>query len=97
MLTMRIMDICVPVSYKIMQMGQSLEAFVQWKTLVSLLLGCTESVSAHKPLNSSKVFVWNANCDPDWVILCSYECFFWSCVSVPNTVGMRPSCVIIEK
>lgn len=92
------MDICVPVSYTIMQMGQSLEAFVQWKMLVSLLLGCTESVSAHKPLNSSKVFVWNANCDQqDWVTLCSHECFFWSCVLVPNMVGMRLNCVIVEK
>jgi hypothetical protein len=28
-----------------MQMGQSLEAFLQWKSLVSLLFGCTEAVS----------------------------------------------------
>jgi len=27
------------------QMGQSLEAFLQWKSLVSLLFGCTEAVS----------------------------------------------------
>lgn len=29
----------------ILQMGQSLEAFFQWKSLVSLFLGCTEAVS----------------------------------------------------
>lgn len=28
------------------QMGQSLEAFLQWKALVSLLFSCTEAVSA---------------------------------------------------
>lgn len=31
--------------FKCMQMGQSLEAFLQWKSLVSLLFGCTEAVS----------------------------------------------------
>lgn len=30
----------------ILQMGQSLEAFLQWKSLVSLLFGCTEAVSS---------------------------------------------------
>lgn len=30
---------------KFWQMGQSLEAFLQWKALVSLILGCTEAVS----------------------------------------------------
>jgi hypothetical protein len=28
-----------------MQMGQSLEAFLQWKALVNLLFGCIEAVS----------------------------------------------------
>lgn len=31
--------------FKHMQMGQSLEAFLQWKALVNLLFGCTEAVS----------------------------------------------------
>lgn len=31
-------------------MGQSLEAFLQWKLLVSLLLGCTEAVRIHQSL-----------------------------------------------
>lgn len=31
--------------FLILQMGQSLEGFLQWKNLVSLLLGCTEAVS----------------------------------------------------
>lgn len=31
--------------YIIVQMGQSLEAFLQWKSLVTLFLGCTEAVS----------------------------------------------------
>lgn len=30
---------------KFWQMGQSLEAFLQWKSLVHLLFGCTEAVS----------------------------------------------------
>jgi A1 cistron-splicing factor AAR2 len=30
-----------------MQMGQSLEAFMQWKALVSLLLSCSEAVSTN--------------------------------------------------
>ena len=29
----------------VLQMGHSLEAFLQWKAVVSLLLGCTEAVS----------------------------------------------------
>lgn len=32
----------------IVQMGQSLESFMQWKSLVSLLLGCTEAVCDSK-------------------------------------------------
>lgn len=31
-------------------MGQSLEAFMQWKALVSLLLSCSEAVSAYTDL-----------------------------------------------
>lgn len=31
------------------QMGQSLEAFLQWKAMVSLLLSCIEAVSNHMP------------------------------------------------
>ena len=63
---------CAHVSY-IMQMGQSLQAFVQWKLLVSLLLGCTESVSAHRSLDSSNVviFDWDANCDRQYLLIIS--------------------------
>lgn len=41
-------------------MGQSLEAFLQWKLLVSLLLGCTEAVSMRQSLSmyvASEIFV----------------------------------------
>lgn len=31
-------------SYVIVQMGQSLESFMQWKSLVTLLLGCIDAV-----------------------------------------------------
>lgn len=33
--------------HKFLQMGQSLEAFLQWKLLIGLLLGCTEAVSTN--------------------------------------------------
>jgi len=33
-----------------MQMGQSLEAFQQWKTLVSLLFNCIDAVSTDSVL-----------------------------------------------
>lgn len=32
-------------NFAMVQMGQSLQAFLQWKSLVSLLFGCTEAVS----------------------------------------------------
>lgn len=40
-----------------MQMGQSHEAFLQWKHLVSLLFGCTESVSAHPSIKFAILFI----------------------------------------
>jgi len=40
--------------FAMMQMGQSLEAFLQWKSLVSLLFGCTEAVS----IFSQPYLVW---------------------------------------
>ncbi|KAK6927880.1 A1 cistron-splicing factor, AAR2 [Dillenia turbinata] len=37
-------------------MGQSLEAFLQWKALISLLLGCTEAVSSDPFHTRSQLF-----------------------------------------
>lgn len=36
---------CIDDDWSLSQMGQSLDGFLQWKSLVSLLLGCTEAVS----------------------------------------------------
>ena len=36
---------CIDDDWSVSQMGQSLDGFLQWKSLVSLLLGCTEAVS----------------------------------------------------
>lgn len=48
---------------RIMQIGQSLEAFLQWKSLVSLLFGCSEAVSIDLfpciPLTYQLLYLWD--------------------------------------
>lgn len=65
---------------RIMQMGQSLEAFLQWKSLVSLLFGCSEAVSIDLfpciPLAYQLLYLWDCSL-PFWVLFTWMPLRFW--------------------
>lgn len=60
---------------RIMQMGQSLEAFLQWKSLVSLLFGCSEAVS----IDLFPCFRWPINSCICEIVVCPFGFFSPGC------------------